>query len=104
MQMFYGDYQFWDADEPEEDEQSNQNMDGSQFSDDIDVIANDEEEEDAEEVEADSVEADSPVNVAQSRQAYEDKDKTDRSKGQKTLMKKKSSLKLKAVVSDSTNQ
>ena len=62
--MFYGDYQFWDADEPEEDEQSNQNMDGSQFSDDIDVIANDEEEEDAEEVEADSVEADSPVNVA----------------------------------------
>lgn len=38
-------------------------MDGSQFSDDIDVIANDDEEDDPEEVEADSVEADSPMNV-----------------------------------------
>ena len=63
MQMFYGDYQFWDGDEPEEDEQSNQDMDGSQFSDDLDVIANDDEEDDAEEVEGDSVEADSPTNV-----------------------------------------
>lgn len=89
MQMFYGDYQC-DGDEPEEEDQSNQNMDGSQFSDDIDDRVDDDE---LDEGDGDSVEADSPTQTA----VPEDKNnnKTDRSKGVHELARKKSSLRMK---------
>lgn len=66
-------------------------MDGSQFSDDIDDRAEDDE---LDEADVDSVEAESPENGASQRQA--DKvQRTDRSKGRNSLAKKKSSLRMK---------
>lgn len=57
--MFYGDYQC-DGDEPEEDEDSNQDMDGSQFSDDLDDRV---EDDDLEEGDGESIEGESPTHA-----------------------------------------
>ena len=89
MQMFYGDYQC-DGDEPEEEEDSNQNMDGSQFSDDIDDRVDDDE---LEEADGDSVENDSPT-IAGGADPNKSNQKTERA-GKVTMARKKSSMRMK---------
>ena len=65
MQMFYGDYVC--DDEPEEDDHSNQQMSGSQFSDDLDDRVDDEDGES---------EADSPVRISENAHDLQSQDKS----------------------------
>lgn len=60
MHMFYGDYECDGDDEPEEDDLSNQQMSGSQFSDEDDDHRHDVDED------GESEEAESPVLIADS--------------------------------------
>ena len=67
MHMFYGDYECDGDDDPEEEDQSNQQMSGSQFSDEYDDHRNDADED------GESEEAGSPVQVNESKAAEGDK-------------------------------
>ena len=67
MHMFYGDYECDADDEPEEEDHSNQQMSGSQFSDEYDDHRNDADED------GESEDAASPVHVTEGQAAEGDK-------------------------------